>query len=146
MSKCSYCGNEAKDKMVLNTYNGVGKDNLEFYYCNEEHKKEIEEFSEYVNKNAMKFIVAVLIDMFVLTVAVPVSFALKNVYINILLTIIPLIVLGILINKYPFATPDTNRKLGIKKAVKITKIAGKVVTAGAILAAIIVLVYYALLK
>ncbi|AEV66885.1 hypothetical protein [Acetivibrio clariflavus] len=140
MPKCSYYGNEAKQRMVLNTYSGVSKDNLQFYYCNEEHKREIEKFAEYVNKNGMKFIILMLIDLLVLTIAVPVGFALKNIYVNAVLTIIPLVILGFLINKYPFATPDTNRKLGIKKAVKITKIMGKVITIGAILAGVVLVI------
>ena len=140
MPKCSYYGNEAKQRMVLNTYSGVSKDNLQFYYCNEEHKREIEKFAEYVNKNGMKFIILMLIDLLVLTIAVPVGFALKNIYVNAVLTIIPLVILGFLINKYTFATPDTNRKLGIKKAVKITKIMGKVITIGAILAGVVLVI------
>mgnify|MGYP001335462986 FL=1 len=75
----------------------------------------------------MKFIILMLIDLLVLAIAVPIGFALKNIYVNAVLTIIPLVILGFLINKYPFATPDTNRKLGIKNTVKITKIMCKVI-------------------
>lgn len=125
MAKCSYCGKETKDKITINTFHGVGKEKVDFYYCSEEHKKYIEEFTEYVNKNAIIFIVSILLDVMVLpTVGIIVGATLKNDYISAVSLIIMGMLLGLLIYRYPFATPTTNNGLGLKKSIKLTKTIG----------------------
>lgn len=127
MANCSYCGNEAKDKIKLSTFNGIGKQETDFYYCCEEHKKEIENFSSYVNKNAMKFIVLILLDVFAIMLTTPLGAILKNYNIAGIAMAVEIFLMGLLIIRYPFATPQTNQKLGLKKTIKLTKAIGAVI-------------------
>jgi hypothetical protein len=141
MPKCSFCGAEANESMLVNTYNGVSKDDVHFYYCCEEHKNEIKKYTDYVNKNATKFIVLILIDMLLFSIGMPIAFSINNFYLSLIFSVIPTIALGYIINKYPFATPNTNKSFKIEKSIRVTKILGVIIILIGIIIALGMILY-----
>ena len=125
MSRCSYCNNESStDTMVLNTWNGAGKEKVTFQYCSEECKDQIVKFADYANKNSKKFLIFVSLDLLSLILLLVMSIAFNDKKDLLFAFFVPILFLGIILFKYPFATPFTNTKLGLKKSISILKIIG----------------------
>ncbi|PKM76909.1 MAG: hypothetical protein CVU90_10045 [Firmicutes bacterium HGW-Firmicutes-15] len=116
MTKCAYCNkSDVESRVSINTWDGLGRRDQDFYYCSDVCLREIEDFSEYVNQNAKRFLVfvGVIVLSMVFSNGLPGNAS--------LIVSIAGLILGILLIKYPFATPLTNQWLGIKKAVLIVR-------------------------
>ncbi|MGE5404266.1 MAG: hypothetical protein ACM3PP_04945 [Candidatus Saccharibacteria bacterium] len=134
LNKCSYCNKAgAENKITLNTWSGIGKANRDFYYCSETCRQGIESFADFVNKNANLFIMVVTLSVLAM------SFMSVFFLYSLLAVGCITIFLGLFIIKYPFATPQTNGWLGIKRAVGLTRILGAVLGVVGIL---VVLMYF----
>ncbi|MDP4093752.1 MAG: hypothetical protein Q8920_10370 [Bacillota bacterium] len=125
MSKCVNCNREdAAIKFSVLTWRGSSKENVEFTCCSEECKKEVEDFTAYVNKNVAKFIILIILgSLSFIPFIILYSSTKKDLY-GILSLFSTLFIIGFAIFKYPFATPQTNSSFGFRKAVKITKAIG----------------------
>ncbi|MDP4182482.1 MAG: hypothetical protein Q8942_15500 [Bacillota bacterium] len=127
MSKCINCNkNEAKIKFQVFTWSGIGKSNVNFECCSEECKKEVEEFCEYVNKNVMKFFILIFLGSFSFIPFIILYNIYKNELFGALGLTATLGLIGVAIILFPFSTPETNSKLGLRKAKKVTRIIGYV--------------------
>lgn len=118
--------------MRINTWNGLGRENVEFYYCSETCKEEIEKFSDYVNKNAAKFLRIIVLVLFTMIFSPVIQIVTKNELYVLLTIYVATVLLGATIIKYPFATPQTNQWMGIRKAVLVARILGVVIMLGSI--------------
>ncbi|MGE5370557.1 MAG: hypothetical protein ACM3QZ_01075 [Solirubrobacterales bacterium] len=130
MGKCAYCGSaDVENKVKVNTWSGVGRQDVEFEYCSAACKQEIEAFSSYVNRNAAKFLtgIGVLVMAMVLGGGLFPRFGLFIVGGASFL-------MGLLIVVFPFATPQTNRMMGIRNAVKTARVLGGMVSVMGLLA------------
>jgi predicted nucleic acid-binding Zn ribbon protein len=125
MAKCSYCNQKSGDsKMVINTWDGTTRRDVTFYYCSEECKIQVEEFSKRLNKQSKQFLllISVLVLAFIVLPVLTSLFSDKNLFF--ISFGIPLICLGVVLFKNPFATPESTRSLGIKKSQKLLKMIG----------------------
>ena len=119
MSKCAYCNKADVDSRVsINTWDGLGRRDQDFYYCSDVCRREIEDFSEYANQNAKRFLVFVGVTV----LSMVFSNGLPG-YASLIVNVSGLL-LGILLIKYPFANPMTEQLLGIKKAVQLVRFFG----------------------
>ncbi len=120
MHKCSYCNKaDAENRASINIWNGIGESNQDFYYCSDVCRKSIEDFAEYENRNATRFLILIVITVLTMVMANGLLPDLALLIVN-----IATFVLGIILLKYPFATPLTNQWLGIQKAVWLVRILG----------------------
>jgi len=139
MSTCINCNKkDANINFQVYTWNGLGKSNVDFVCCSEECKKEVEEFSEYVNKNAVKFLILILSGAFSFVPFLFLGVFIKNNIFGIMSMSCPLIIIGITVIKYPFSTPETNSFFGIRKTIKLTRIIGIIFIVISILIPIII--------
>lgn len=133
MAKCAYCNKpEAGEKFRISTWNGMGREEVEFYYCSDACKQEIEDFSGYVNRHAGKFLAIVIVTVLAMVFSGALPALTGSDRYVLLVEAAAIIVLGITMMVLPFATPQTNQWLGIKKAKFITRILGAVVTVSGI--------------
>lgn len=125
MPKCSYCNkDDAENQMTLRTWVGSRQENALFYYCSESCKNAIEEFSIYVNNNVKRFLYLILIVILAFIIFPLLAFVFKEKQILFLGFSIPIFILGIVIRKYPFATPETSNKWGLKRSITVMKYIG----------------------
>ena len=125
MSKCSYCNKDsAQNKITLSTWNGTGPGNVTYYFCSEGCKAEIVSLAGLLKKKARMFLF-LLLTVVLLFVAFPLLAILVNKKELIYLAFgVPAFLFGLILFKYPFATPETNSKWGLKKSIRFIKSAG----------------------
>ena len=125
MTKCSFCNKEMADhQMVINTWDGTNRKDVTFYYCSGECKTQIENFSKALNKQVKQFLYLILVVVlsFIVFPVLGFLFSAKNFFF--ISFGIPLICLGVVLFKNPFATPESTRGFGIKKSQKLLRSIG----------------------
>ncbi len=133
MPKCSFCHKAATEEFPLES--GI---NLKAqYFCSEECKKEIIEYMDVVNKNGMLFLGLIFGTIVFMVIASGIVAALKfDSRYGLLMTFIALAVVGAILIKFPYCTPETIKLIGIKKAKIIARCMGLVFIIGASVALI----------
>jgi hypothetical protein len=122
MSKCSYCNKrDAEIKIILDTWNGTNRKKITYFVCSDECKTQLELFSGYVNKHVNKFISSILIVILVLIISLCLMVYLNNIRLLILIYSVCIALMGSVFYRYPFATPETCQKYGLRKSIYIIK-------------------------
>ena len=138
MSKCSYCNKDfAESKITINAWNGTGYVNVTYFFCSEDCKNEIINSSNKVRNKAVLFLVLLIpvVLTFILFPALAILLKMKGfIY---LAFGIPIFLLGFVLFKYPFATPETNDKWGLKKSIRRLKYTGFILMAFGVLIQVI---------
>lgn len=130
MEKCSYCNKySAESKMTLNTWKGSGRENVTFYFCSESCRNKIEKFSEHANSSVKKFLIFLLITILTLIICLILTIVLNEKRLISLVFGIPIFFLGIIFYRYPFATPETTDRWGLKKSISVIRNSGKILMA-----------------
>jgi len=118
---CDWCrSNSIEGSVVINTWKGTKKEDVELHYCSSECHNEIMDYSSFVNENAGRF-------LWFITVIVILNIVLPLVLTFIIIPAVPfasaflLSLLGLIIFIYPIATPETNQMMGIRKSVRLVK-------------------------
>jgi len=111
---------------------------VSFQVCGADCERNLREFSEYVNRNVGKFFAGLVV-----AIALPIVLLLIGVAIDQLVLVrigaaLSLLLLGLTIIKYPFATPQTIRVLGIRKSIRTAKGLGILLLAGAAMIAVVI--------
>lgn len=140
MGKCFYCGNETTDTISFEGIEGIEKKQMVQYCCSNEHEEEIVKFNLFVNKNYKKFFTFMIILSLSVAITTPLAFFVNNLMLGGFIAVLPIFLIGLVIYKYPFATPQTNSKHGLKQAIKITKRIGIFFELVAVVAFLMVLV------
>lgn len=117
--RCTWCGTEIDNKEIC-----YEKEFDKFYFCCEEDKEKFIAFYEQVQKNKMKFLGLVFLSIIgMVTLAI--------IYAAINTNLIPYgagawlgIILGGTLAKYPYATPQTNRAMGIEGSTNMVRFIG----------------------
>ena len=110
--RCTFCHKAATEK-----FQPESNDLKEQYFCSEECKKAIIEYIAVVNKNGMLFLGLIFGTIFLMVIANGLINALNyDSRYGLLITSIAMTVIGAVIIKFPFCTPQTVQWFGIKKA------------------------------
>jgi hypothetical protein len=127
LSRCLYC-NTGSDTITLNREKekiaGLEKG---FNYCSEACHAEILNYAARVNHESNRFLLLIsgaalsFLPFLLLTLLTPYSGLFSA-----LTTATPLILVGLVIIRYPFATPETVRYWGIRKSIFVLKRMGVV--------------------
>ena len=122
ISKCSYCNKEnAKDELIINTWNGTGRKDVAFKYCSDNCKHGIEIYATHLNKNVRIFLILILLGILCIIIF-PLVAAILQVKNGLVFSFgFPIFLFGIVFIKYPFSTPETNQMWGIKRSQRILK-------------------------
>jgi hypothetical protein len=122
MATCSYCTKDkTENKIIVNTWHGTVRKDVTFYYCCEDCKHHIEEYAKALNKQVKQFLYLILTVVMTFILLPAVTALLKDQTLIFIAFGVPAFLLGIVLFKYPFATPESNSKWGIKKSIKVLK-------------------------
>lgn len=102
-------------------YDGFSKSEQIVFCCGEDHEKEIKDYYEYTNKYGKRFIILITLLSISVCGAVPLAFYINNIVLSMVIGFLPFVLIGQVIYIYPFATPQSTRKFGIKNSVRKTK-------------------------
>lgn len=118
---CDWCRSSTiEGSVVVNTWKGTRKEDVELHYCTAHCRAEIINYSSFVNRNAKRFVwlIAVIV---ILNIALPLILSFVFIPAVPFTTAILISLLGLVVYKYPIATPETNQMFGIKKSVRLVK-------------------------
>ena len=104
----------------------------------EKCKNEVKKFTEFVNKNAIKFLMLIGIAVFSCIPFTILQVVTDNKIWAVIEMLVMLVGIGLVIIKYPFATPQTNELFGLRKSIKITKGIGIVCVIMGIVSAVLI--------
>jgi uncharacterized membrane protein len=128
MSLCINCNKkEAKISLEVQRWTRLNKKKVQLNCCSEECKNEVVIFSKYVNENATKFMIFMILGCLLL-ILLPILSHIFNYEIFVPISImLACSFLGLVVIKYPFATPETIEAFGRRTAVKLAKILGLII-------------------
>lgn len=128
---CAWCNKaEIMDEMTIHTWNGTKKEDVVLKYCSDGCKEHIQEYAGFVNRNAKRFLILIILVVIALPVFAVMAAVLRINYLMPFLLGLPTLLLGIILYKYPIATPETNQMFGMQKSISVVKKLG-IVVAGA---------------
>lgn len=137
MGKCLYCNHETNKSIMINGFDGFDKKEQRVFCCCSEHAEEIYKYNSFANKNGKKFIIFISLISISVCIMIPLAFVINNLIISIVIGFLPFILLGQLLVRYPFTTPTSTQKIGIKKSVAKAKKIGVLLQIAVIILAII---------
>lgn len=137
MGKCLYCNRETDNSIMINGFDGFDKKEQIVFCCCSEHAEEINKYNSFANKNGKKFIAFMSLISISVCIMIPLAFMINNLIISLVIGFLPIILLGQLLIHYPFTTPTSTRKVGIKQSVTKAKKIGVLLQIVAVLLAII---------
>lgn len=103
---------------------GAGR-KKETVYVLEEHEQKVRNFASHVDRNALRFTLFMLALPFVGVVAALLTAI--NEFIGLVVVGGMLVLLGIVLIVYPFATPLTVKVLGLRRSILIARFSGVVI-------------------
>lgn len=110
--RCIYCNKKSESLKIA-----VNKDS-EFYYCSDECKDKAIEFRQY-EKESIKFFYVGFVVLPILAVVLAIVFSLmENVLLSSIMFGLVFLLMGLSIFKFPFLTPQSEKKRGIKKSIQ----------------------------
>lgn len=129
--KCIWCNKKLeKEEVEKNLYfrKEINEEGVRF--CSEECKDEYMKFCKDVEKNKNKFLAIIFGSLVIYIIGV---IALNNFtkYQDFIAGGY-FILLGAILIRYPYGTPETNKALGIKKTIKLIRIMGAICILGSI--------------
>lgn len=113
MGRCFYCGKETSDTISFEGIEGIEKKQMVQYCCSKEHEMEIAKFNTFVNQNYKKFFAYMIVLSLTIVFTTPIAFFVHNLVLGGFVAVLPIFLMGLVITKYPFATPQTNSKHGL---------------------------------
>lgn len=140
MGKCYYCNNETNNTIKINGYDGFEKSEQIVFCCSENHEKEINEYINYSNRYGKRFTILICLLSILVCGAIPLAFYIKHLFLSLIVTFLPFILMGQLIYIYPFATPQSTKKIGVKNSVIKTKKLGRLMQIISLILAIILFI------
>lgn len=138
MGKCIYCNKETEKTRIIKGYNGNLIGEQKVFCCSEEHGKETDQYIKFVLEKGTRFAILIILITFSIMITLPIAFNIKNIYIGVFIGLLPFILLGQILYIYPFTTPITTERLGIKKAKYLTEKLGRIIQLVSLILAIII--------
>ena len=121
MGKCLFCNKDTEKFINVKGYDGFSKSEQIVFCCSEEHEEEIKKYYDNTNKYGKRFMI--LISLLAISVCgtIPLAFYVDNLVLSMVIGFLPFVLIGQVIWVYPFATPQSTRKMGISNAIERTK-------------------------
>lgn len=120
--RCLYCNTSAEISPLKQETGKIAGPGHVFYYCSEDCHHEIANYVQKVNAESNRFLLLILgAALSFLPFLLLVFLSIYHTIFTALSTAIPLILVGMVIIRYPFATPETVKFWGIRKSVAVLK-------------------------
>lgn len=121
--KCIWCGKRLdNDEIEKNIYYREFDMDESFYFCCENCKKDFIRYLNDVEKNKNKFLVGLFGLVFIYVVLNIVVSILKFEILSKGILIAFGCLFGILLIRFPYGTPETNKWIGIKNTIKVIRV------------------------
>lgn len=121
--KCIWCGKRLdNDEIEKNIYYREFDMDESFYFCCENCKKDFIRYLNDVEKNKNKFLVGLVGLVFIYVVLNIVVSILKFEILSKGILIAFGCLFGILLIRFPYGTPETNKWIGIKNTIKVIRV------------------------
>lgn len=120
MSKCVYCNKETENPQTVT----AGKEKDTVICCSDECAEKTQKFYDFVDKSKIPFWIGIALSMALLFSGVFAELFTKSLKTLSILIALSFILLGVTAIVFPFATPQTFERFGIKKATLIARILG----------------------
>ncbi|WP_297631533.1 hypothetical protein [uncultured Clostridium sp.] len=118
--KCIWCGKKLdKDEVQKNLYYTESNWSESFRFCSEPCEEKFKIFMKDVEKNKNKFLIALFGSLAVYVIGI-IVLSNVEVYQN-FFAIGYFILLGLILIRYPYGTPETNKFIGIKKTINLIR-------------------------
>ncbi len=123
--RCLYCNTSAEKSLLRQEAGKIAGFSHKFYYCSDGCQHEIVNYIQKVNDASNQFLLLILgaalsfLPFLLLVFLTP-----YHTVFTALATAIPLILVGLVIIRYPFVTPETIKFWGIRKSVTVAKRTG----------------------
>lgn len=125
MARCYYCHKENAEGVVKISSGSASSAKVEVPYCSEDCKEQLIKFSDYAEKNVTKFLLLLFIPLMTMILGNGIIAAMNyNASYADYITSAAVLIISLTIIKFPFATPQTNDWLGVKRAVLGVRIMG----------------------
>jgi YHS domain-containing protein len=137
--RCLYCNASAETSPLKQETGKIAGLGHGFYFCSESCHHEIVHYAQKVNSESNRFLLLILgSSLSFLPFLLLVFLTPYHTLFSALATAMPLLLVGLVIIRYPFVTPETIKFWGIRKSIAVAKKAGIVmIIAGAIATAAI---------
>ena len=136
-SRCLYCNVTSETKALRQETGKIGGLGHGFYYCSDVCHDEIVSYNTRVNHESNRFLLLILGASFSFSPFLLLVFVTPYPSIFSSLSVaVPLILVGMVIIRYPFATPETLKFWGIRKSVAVLKRIGVILILSGIAAGI----------
>lgn len=118
--KCIWCGKKLnKNEIEKNLYYTELEWNESFRFCSEHCEEKFKVFIKDVEKNKNKFLL-MLFGSLIIYIIGTVMLSKIEIYQN-FFAVGYFILLGLILIRYPYGTPETNKFLGIKKTINLIR-------------------------
>jgi len=123
--RCLYCNKSGETSLIRQETVKIAGSNHKFYYCCDRCHHEIVNYIQKVNDASNQFLLLILgaalsfLPFLLLVFLTP-----YHTVFSALATAMPLILVGLVIIRYPFVTPETIKFWGIRKSLTVAKRAG----------------------
>lgn len=118
--KCIWCGKKLdKNEIEKNLYYTEVEWNESFRFCSEHCEEKFKVFMKDVEKNINKFLLVLFGSLIIYVIGTIILFKME-IYQNFFAAGY-FALLGLIIIRYPYGTPETNKFLGIKKTINLIR-------------------------
>lgn len=111
--KCIWSNQYSDDLIEINT---THKSDQQSYFVLPEYETQTNDFLVYIDKHSTRFMVSLITLLLIMSIAVAVLEPFREFIVGGCL-----VLLGVLMMKYPFATPQTVEMMGFRSSIKFVK-------------------------